>query len=59
MLQIQKTQNLFNWAKFQYMFLIFSLFNWDSPYARLNSHYKAWNYKKKKHKKNEAYTKSV
>ena len=26
-------------------------FNWDSLYARLNSHSKAWGYKKKKHKK--------
>ena len=25
--------------------------NWDSLHARLNSHYKAWVYKKKKHKK--------
>ena len=27
-------------------------FNWNSPHARLNSHYEAWSYKKKKkHKK--------
>ena len=25
-------------------------FNWDSLHARLHSHYKAWSYKKKKHK---------
>ena len=25
-------------------------FNWDSLHARLNSHYKAWSYKKKKQK---------
>ena len=25
--------------------------NWDSLHARLNSHYEAWSYKKKKHKK--------
>ena len=31
----------------------------DSLHARLNSHYKAWNYKKKKHKKIQAYRKSV
>ena len=37
--------------------LVFS-FNWDSLHARLNSH-KAWNYKKKKHKKIRAYRKSV
>ena len=34
-------------------------FNWDSLHARLNSHYKAWSYKKKKHKKNKAYRKSI
>ena len=22
-------------------------FNWDSPYARLNSHYETWSYNKK------------
>ena len=33
--------------------------NWDSLYARLNSHYEAWSYKKKKHKKIKAYMKSV
>ena len=26
-------------------------FNWDSLHERLNSHYEAWNYKKKKHRK--------
>ena len=26
-------------------------FYWDSPHARLKSHYEAWSYKKKKHKK--------
>ena len=26
-------------------------FNWDSLHARLNSHCKAWSYKKKKHRK--------
>ena len=34
-------------------------FNWDSHYARLNSHYEAWTYKKKKHKKIKAYRKSI
>ena len=34
-------------------------FNWDSLHARLNSHYKAWSYKKKKHKKIKAYRKYV
>ena len=33
--------------------------NWDSLYARLNSHCEAWSYKKKKHKKIKAYRKSV
>ena len=31
-------------------------FDWDSLYARLNSHYKAWSYKKKRHKKIKAYS---
>ena len=30
-------------------------FNWDLLYARLNSHYEARSYKKKKHKKVKAY----
>ena len=34
-------------------------FNCDSLHARLNSHYKAWSYKKKKHRKVKAYFKSV
>ena len=29
----------------------FFFFNWDSPHARLNSHYEAWNYKKKAQKR--------
>ena len=33
--------------------------NWNSLHARLNSHYKVWSYKKKKHKKTKAYRKSV
>ena len=33
--------------------------DWDSLHARLNSHYEAWSYKKKKHKKIEAYRISV
>ena len=33
--------------------------NWDSLHARLNSHYEAWSYKKKKHKKITAKRKSV
>ena len=39
------------------VFLFF--FNWDSLRARLNSHYKAWSYKKKEHKKIKAYRKSI
>ena len=34
-------------------------FNWDSLHARLNSHYEAWSYNKKKHKKIKACRKSV
>ena len=34
-------------------------FNWNSIHARLNSHYEAWSYKKKKHKKITVYRKSV
>ena len=30
-----------------------NLYNWDSLHVRLNSHYKAWTFKKKKHKKIE------
>ena len=37
----------------------FFFFNCDSLHASLNSHYKAWSYKKKKHKKIKAYRKSV
>ena len=38
---------------------MFFSFNWDSLYARLNSHYKALSYKKKKHRKIKAYRKSL
>ena len=34
-----------------FSFPSFSFFNWDSLHARLNNHYKAWSYKKKKHKR--------
>ena len=40
-------------------FTVESFFNWDSLHARLNSHYEAWSYKKKKHKNIKAYRKSV
>ena len=36
----------------------FFFFNWYSLHARLSSHYEAWNYKEKKHKKVKAYRKS-
>ena len=39
--------------------LEYIFFNWDSLHARLNIHYKAWSYKKKKHKKITAYRKSI
>ena len=34
-------------------------FNWYSLHARLNSHYKACSYKKRKRKKVKAYRKSI
>ena len=39
-------------------FFFFFLY-WDLLHARLNSHYKAWSYKKKKHKKIQAHRKSI
>ena len=36
-----------------------SFFNRDSLHARLNSHYRAWSYKKREHKKIKAYRKSL
>ena len=39
------------------VFLFF--FNWDSPHARLNSHYEAWSYKKRSTKRITGYRKSV
>ena len=38
-------------------FALYLFCNWDSLHARLNSHYKAWKYKKKKHKKIKTYRK--
>ena len=32
---------------------------WNLLHARLNSHYEAWSYKKRKHKKVKAYRKSI
>ena len=37
----------------------FFFLNWDSPHARLNSHYEAWSYKKKSTKRIPGYRKSV
>ena len=37
------------WQNMEDFFLFF--FNWDSPYARLNSNYEAWSYNKKKAQK--------
>ena len=42
-------------AKKELLFFYFIFFNWDSIHARLNSHYEAWGYKKKK--KTKAYRK--
>ena len=44
-------QNILAWGKF--------FINWDSLHARMNRHYKAWSYKKKKHEKIKAYSKSL
>ena len=41
-----------------YVPVFFFFFNWYSLHARLNSHYEAWSYKEKKHKKVKAYRKS-
>ena len=46
-------------SKFWHISESFIFFNWNSLHARLNSHYKAWSYKKKKHKKIKAYMNSV
>ena len=40
------------------LLLLLFFFNWDSPHARLNSHYEAWSYKKRS-TKNTGYRKSV
>ena len=39
--------------------VFFFFFNWSSLHARLNSHYEAWSYKKRKLKKVKAYRKSI
>ena len=40
-------------------FCNFIFFNWYSLHARLNNHYEAWSYKKRKHKKVKAYKKPI
>ena len=45
--------------KFLFFHQMISFFNWDSVHAKLNSHYEAWNYKKKSTKKITGYRKSV
>ena len=47
-----------NYHPFGLLSVIF-FFNWDSLHARLNSHYKAWSYKKRSTKKMTGYRKSV
>ena len=42
-----------------FFFFFFFFFNWYSLHARLNSHYEAWSYKKRKHKKVKAYRKPI
>ena len=49
-LHIKSTSSLTSFFRF--------FLNWDSLHARLNSHYKVWSCKKKKHKKVKAYGKS-
>ena len=43
----------------KYSFGELFFFNWYSLHARLNSHYEAWSYKKRKHKKVKGYGKSI
>ena len=48
-----------NYTLLLYYPISFFFFNWDSPHARLNSHYKAWSYKKRSTKRITGYRKSV
>ena len=43
----------------QSIFFYFFFINWYSLHARLNSHYEAWSYKKRKHKNVKAYRISI
>ena len=47
----KSTENIINNTLFTFRLnsvFFFFFFNWDSPHARLNSHYEAWSYNKKK-----------
>ena len=44
---------------FYYCCCYYYFLNWDLIHARLSSHYEAWSYEKKKHKKLTAYRKYV
>ena len=57
-LSIEKNRNEME-KQNQWFHEVVFFFNWDSPHARLNSHYEAWNYKKKSTKKITGYRKSV
>ena len=51
--------NDLRWVRINGYCLYDFFFNWYSLNARLNSHYEAWSYKKRKHKKVKAYRKSI
>ena len=58
-LRVIKNRTLFTDAYFTEIPTTDFFFNCDSLHATLNSHYEAWSYKKKKHKKITAYRKPV
>ena len=47
------------WANCLQPIFFFFFFDWNSLHAKLNIYYKAWSYKKRKHKKIKAYMKSL
>ena len=56
----EKKIYLMHWSnEFKKYIYIYIFFNWDSPHARLNSHYEAWSYKKRSTKRIIGYRKSV
>ena len=61
--QILNTNNVLRkcvpWWKTLFFHMIDLFFNWDSPHAKLNSHYEARSYKIKSTKKIAGYRKSV